>query len=206
MEDYTSNEEQEDYTLSDPALTTFLIQPGFVEPYTGEKSKFVDPQESFAEILSSTREQLMFLWNGIPIPLDYPVTIASHLSLILDFLEPLVQSPPQSAALKITTSFGKFDISAAPRDEDRLLLRIVMKDTQYALEIALNGMELIVIERSVFLSEWKLLLQQLLEAFLRSEVKVRYISQVERLHAINQKIEYFGQLYTYLNAPLQTDL
>lgn len=201
MEDYTSNEEQQDYTLSDPALTTFIIQPGFVEPYTGEKSEFEDPQESFTEILSSTREQLMFLWNGIPVSLDYPVTVASHLSSILDFLEPLVQSPSQSTELKITTSFGKFDITAAPRDEDRLLLRISMKDSQYALQSALNDMELIVIERSVFLSEWKMLLQQLLEAFLRSGVKVRNISQVERLYAINQNIEHFGQMYDYLNPP-----
>ena len=83
--------EQPDKIIPGEDLVGFWMQPGFVEGMIADGKLFGSLEETYRHLFRRNTEYAVFLWNGIPVRLDYrtdiPVLIGGLIELWKNLLE-----------------------------------------------------------------------------------------------------------------------
>lgn len=198
MDDFTPDSElEEEYSVIGRELTTFVLQPAFVESILPEQKTLHSIAEAFRFIFRNNKEFGIFLWNGIPVKFSYE----SDLPLMIEPLIGLLSNiHSEKQVARFVTPALSFEWSVTSNDADQLTIRQTCQHVNGGYKQILNQLGIIIIHRNDFLNEWKLLLNQLVEAFDRSELQLtepRDQELLQRLRLLNTNIEGPGSLYSY---------
>jgi hypothetical protein len=166
---------------------------------------FQIPDESYDDSLKEVIEaifpyecELIFIvWNGLPVPIMYKYDLSLIINSILSLINLLLFHEDRNfsvnlACFTFSTSWH-FNLS------DGVLIitsawRIEGENKKQEYEDRLNEYNRIEIKKSDFLAEWKMLLQKIIEAIEKSNLKVDKKS-LRYLHKTEKAIPRFGRQY-----------
>lgn len=198
MEDFTRVDEieQEEYVLLGKDLATLIVQPAFVEGIVPDRKRFKTIPDAFRFIFRNNREYGIILWNGIPVRFSY----TEDLPLMIESLIAMLENRSSGEPLRwITPNFG-LEWRVAVRADGQIRIQQQCSRIAGGYEQALSRLGMIILPETTFLNEWKLLLNQLVEAFHRSEVLLDTVegnALIGRLKVLNETVRGPGALYHY---------
>ena len=199
MEDSTSNNTEAnfpEYSIVGKELTTFILQPGFVESIIPESLSFDTIPKVYRYIFRNNKEYAIALWNGVPIRLSYQDDIPFLITELVTFLVDL-RDGATSTSLEVKTINLEFSINANC-SLDVLTLTGNFKKVAGSYEKALQSVNMLKMDIQLFLNEWKLLLDQLQIALERSKTNITSKAAkqtVQQLQLLNHSIKVKGVLY-----------
>lgn len=188
------------YTLIGTDLSGLWLQPGFVEGIAAEGKRFGTLEKAYRRIFRRNLESAVLLWNGLPVKLNYTDDLPAMVSPLIDVLWN-VQNPearPGDAYdFQSPTLRTHWHIDA---DQESVTIDSFWEEVPGHYEAALNQLGLVRMRREAFLSEWKLLLQQMLQAFEDAEAiltRQEARNQLQKLREIEANIAERGRFYRY---------
>ncbi|MEM7185445.1 MAG: hypothetical protein AAF466_02205 [Bacteroidota bacterium] len=185
-----------EYSILGPELTSLVVQVGFVEGLHEERLEFSSISDAYQHIFRNNKEYAVLLWNGVPFRLSYTEDIPFIAEDLLEMLEAIQHKKKKHHALFKTVHLDlEIDITT---QEDELTLHAAFRRVSGAYQDAYVPLSLLKISRNAFLSEWKMLLSQYVEAMKVSGSKLRSISAnntMRRLMQLEQQIPHSGRLY-----------
>lgn len=191
-----ADQEQEDYVLLGKDRATLIVQPGFVEGIVPEKRRIAAISDAYRFIFRNNREYGILLWNGIPVRFSY----TEDLPLMVEPLVQLLGRTTPNGTMNWTTPNFALSWELEKTADGQLRIRQQCDRIKGGYERALNQLGMIILPEKTFLNEWKLLLNQLVEAFDRSEVQLDSGAAkklLEQLRSLNETITGPGALYRY---------
>jgi hypothetical protein len=194
------NHTQGDYTLIGADLTGLWLQPGFVEGIVADGKRFASLEAAYRHLFRQNREYAILLWNGLPLRLSYQEDLPGMVNKIIALLDSV-----QDCHTPVRTSFrfqtvnikGRWQIEV---DSTTISIEGFWKQVPGRYEAALNQLGVIRMPRLAFLCEWKLLVQQLIQALVDGEVTLtrpEARKRLQMLHALEEKIPSRGRFYQY---------
>jgi len=190
--------EVESYSVRGEVLTTFFIQPAFVEGIVPEPINVASIAEAYRFIFRNNCEFGIISWNGIPIRFSYIHDLPLMIEPLLELLEELNAFPLSNTTCAFYTPNIQLSWQFEKTSVDTLRIKQVCTTISGKYEASLNNLGMIFINCDRFMREWKLLLVQLLEAYSRSEVilqSTKGLEQLEQLKKLNDNIKGKGWLY-----------
>jgi len=198
MDDFTPDSElEEEYSIIGRELTTFVLQPAYVESILPEQRAVHSIEEAFRFIFRNNKEFGIFLWNGIPVKFSYQTDLPLMIQPLIVLLSGITA---EKHVVRFATTALSFEWLITSNDADQLTIRQTCQHINGGYEYILNQLGMVIIHRNDFLNEWKLLLNQLVEAFDRSELQLTEHSDqklLQKLRLLNTNIEGPGSLYSY---------
>ncbi len=193
--------EEPDYTLTGKDLTGFWLQPGFVEGITADRKRFRTLENAYRHIFRNNLEYGIILWNGLPVRFSYPEDLSLMVTPLIEMLENLIE--PKSDARVFNMSFRTPNLEATWKVEsglESITIEGFWHHVTGGYEAAFNQLGMIRMPCTAFLAEWKLLLQQLVQAI--TDAKAVLIDkdardQLERLEKVEERIQSKGRFYQY---------
>ncbi|MDH5653068.1 MAG: hypothetical protein OEZ39_14525 [Gammaproteobacteria bacterium] len=188
----------EDYILLDSDLAGLSIQAGFVEGVIEENKTYTSLEKAFRHIFRNNLEYAVMLWNGIPIRLDYRQDIPEMVSELVSMLEFVnATKEDEIKVFKFLTPNIETEWQVAIQGDQ---LEVTAKWFSIVGDYAevLNQLGMIVIRRDEFMSEWKLLLEQFIQAITDSGAiltRDKAINELASIKDINHAIPCRGRLY-----------
>ncbi len=203
MENFMSNniEEIHEYSIVGQDLTTLIIQPGFVEGVVKDERSFKSIEKAFQYIFRNNKEYCIVLWNGIPFKMNYTEDIPKLIMPLVKMLK-LCFSKKKNDVETINFKTDALDFSLQfSLNVDKMItikgdFNKVYGDHQHVL----NTLGLIRISVKDFLSEWKLLIEQLIQAFDDSNIRLHNKSDrkiINDLTELNNLIPFRAIRYRY---------
>jgi hypothetical protein len=177
----------------------FRLQAGFVEGVIEEGLKFNSLTEAYQSIFRNNKEFCLICWNSIPFALSYPQDISYIIRSICDTLEYVLFSTNEIVVISFLSPQTSFNWQLT-KSESKTIIRARFIKVIGGHEEALNAVSNLEIKSSLFLAEWKLLIEQLLVSFDASRAKVvtkHDIDLVQRLRRINKHIPNRALRYQY---------
>ena len=177
------------------------LQVGFLDKIRPEERNFADLREAFQFILKRNKEYAVLLWNGVPLRLSYVWDIPFMIEQIIIFLDKLVDTENQDIEPNHHCVFQTKNIKCdwyMEWNAEFLQINSQWEKIPGNYQSALNAIAQIKMMKTDFISEWKILLEQLIRAFQDSGAKLYDPDQVARfdmLIRINQVIERRGRYY-----------
>lgn len=185
-------------------LGHMTLQPAFVEGILADRKRFPTLEAAYRHIFRGNLECGILLWSGVPVRIGYREDLPAMVGVLIVLLD-WVRAAPEVGSAEF-----HFD---APRVETRW--RVEVRDETVAIQSewrrvpgdyaeALARLGTIWMPRDDFLSEWKLLLEQLVRAFADAEAEVtgaeagRRMRTLQRLEAA---IPTRGRYYHYPEVP-----
>lgn len=198
MEDSTPDNTEAnfpEYSILGPELTTFVLQVGFVEGIIEDFRDFSNLKEAYQHIFRNNKEYAVLLWNGVPIRLSYSEDVPYMLEDLIVFLE-AIQNNSKNTSLQVMTENNQWRLKASLEDND-LTIQSNFSHLTGNYQDALIPVSLLKIKGDQFLSEWKLLLAQLVTALDRSGCRLSKNDKkmVKRLQNLHNSIHSSGILY-----------
>jgi len=199
MEDSTQPEASAhfpEYNILGAELTTFVLQPGFVEGIETEPLSFSNLVDAYRHLFRNNKEYAVLLWNGIPIRLSYHEDIPYGVEGLIEFLERLIAGKNEASLL-----FKSENLEAtirANQDGKNLTLELSCNKVSGNYQAALSPVSLLKIERDAFLGEWKIVIDQLTRSMIQSGYSLSSVNDnkiIKRLIAFNDRISQRGMLY-----------
>ncbi|RZS92496.1 hypothetical protein [Aquimarina brevivitae] len=174
-----------DYTIVGKDLTTFILQPGYVEGVEKLEKTFPDIKTMYSSIFKNTKEYCVVLWNGIPFRWSYTEDLPDLVANIIEILNQIIVNNTEQwhSELKSKTFEALWSFSTK---DSMLSIKSSFIRVDGGHQNALNSLSVIKINREHFIAEWKLLIEQLLQSFLASEQIVSGSEAEECLHNIKQ--------------------
>lgn len=175
---------------------TFKIQVGTpIAKYSKRKEYSFD--EALQNIFLLHTENVIIYWNYCCIPLDYKYTISDIFNDILTMLESLTN---QEEGEKVVTFFENSFHTKWLMTWDKNNLTIIaewysVSGAEEMLNI-LTQRNKIIINKSLFISEWKMLLSTVKNNLLKYYLHARVINGFDKLISIEKKIKNKGCFYT----------
>ena len=203
MDDFTHADNQQQQTVAIPAgkEAVFVMQPGFVEGILPEEKHVAAIEEAFRFIFRDTREYGIITWNGIPVRFSYTEDLPFMIKPVLKLLSELQQETgTKDRSMTINTSNLNLQWEITQTPTQQLTIRQICTRITGNYQAALNEQNTITIPTAEFLSEWKLLLAQLEEAWQRSGLSLAVPEEhdvLNRLEQLNRHITRRGTLYNY---------
>ena len=200
MEDSIPDNTEENfpgYSILGVELTTFILQAGFVEGIIADSKEFPNLTKAYQHIFRNNKEYTILLWNGIPIRLSYTEDIPYLVEELIEFLE-AIQNNSENASFRVATKNNQWQLDATIEHDD-LTVKSNFSHLSGNYQHAFEPLSLLKMETSKFLSEWKILLEQLVTALERSGCKLtsqKGEQSLERLRSLNNRIHKTGVLYT----------
>ncbi len=203
MENFMSNniEEIHEYSIVGQDLTTLIIQPGFVEGVVKDERSFKSIEKAFQYIFRNNKEYCIVLWNGIPFKMNYTEDIPKLIIPLVKMLK-LCFSKNKNDVERIDFKSDQIDFSLQFSFSTDQIIAIkgdfnkVYGDHQHVL----NTLGLVRISVKDFLSEWKLLIEQLIQAFDDSNIRLSNKSDREIINEVmelNSLIPFRAIRYRY---------
>jgi hypothetical protein len=176
------------------------LQPGFVEGIVHDKRSFGTIESAYRHIFRNNRELAILLWNNIPVALNYREDLpamAEALTAMLRNLQKTPIAPPQ----QIFLSGSDVEATWTVRSESGIVsVNAAWFRVPGGYEQALNDTGVIWMARDEFLSEWKLLFEQLTRAVADSGAVFttrRANKQLEMMRQAVAAIAHRGRFYRY---------
>jgi hypothetical protein len=194
------NKMQEDYTLLGTDITSLWLQPGFVEGIVADRKHFATLTEAYRHIFRRNLEYAILLWNGLPVRLSYQDDLAvmvSNLIAMLHAVQRLEATPRTSYEFQTPNLHTLCQVEADP---ETVTIEGFWQHVPGRYEAALNQLGMIRMPRMAFLCEWKLLLQQFMQAIDDAEVvltKSAARKQLQMLRRLEASIPSRGRFYQY---------
>ena len=189
-----------DYTLLGSDLTGFRLQPGFVEGVITDHKRFSTLEQAYRHIFRRNLEFAIVLWNGLPVRLSYPQDLpgmAGTLIAMLSAVQGSVPPPGQTFSIHTPNLRGVWQIES---EAETVALEGFWEQVPGHYEVALNRLGLVRMARLDFLCEWKLLLQQLIQAVTDAEAIItstEAFDQFQALQRLEASIPSRGRFYRY---------
>jgi len=172
-------------------IIPFRLQAGYVvgieEAYISHNSL----ESLFGDIFSQTKEYCVLTWNGIPFLLHYTQDIPAYITPLAQLLHDVYEKQASEKTYEFHSNTCMFSLTVGIVEND-LILTANFKKVRGAVDEALNAAAKIQMNRILFLYEWKLLLEQILEGFDQSkrELKDHKGKQIiAMIRNINDQIE-----------------
>ena len=187
-------------TLVENDQVGLWLQPGFVEGVAEENKMFDSLDEALRHIFQYNLESAILIWNAVPVPLDYPDDIPVLIVPLVQLLDTLQQyNEIHDYELKIFSKHLSFNWYIDATEE---LISICAEWHRLPGEYqdALNCFSTMSYDRTLFLCEWKLLLQQCIQAIENAGAKFRGHEAkklYEQLCKVESKIPSRGRFYQY---------
>ncbi|MEM7084567.1 MAG: hypothetical protein AAF489_00200 [Bacteroidota bacterium] len=199
MEDSTTDNLEgnfPEYSILGPELTTFVLQVGFVEGIEMDSQAFSNLTDACQHIFRNNKEYAIILWNGIPIRLSYVEDIPFMVEGLIAFLR-RIQNNSKKAQYELATANLQWQWIAT-QENDVLTITSNFVHLKGNYENALEPLSLLKAEVGAFISEWKLLLQQLVTAIEHSDCKLsskKSRQALKHLQILNEGVINRGRLY-----------
>jgi len=185
-----------EYSILGMELTTFILQAGFVEGIIADSKDFPNLTKAYQHIFRNNKEYAIILWNGIPIRLSYTEDIPYLVEELIEFLE-TIQNNSKNASFQVATENNQWQLDTTIENGD-LTIKSNFSHLSGNYQHAFEPLSLLKMEASQFLSEWKILLEQLVTALERSGCKLtsqKGEQSLNRLQSLNISIHKTGVLY-----------
>lgn len=193
-------EEQPDRTVLGEELTTFLLQPGFVEGITETRKRYYSIEEAYKDIFQYNKEYAIILWCGIPVRLSYTEDVPSIAEDVINMLSLLIkENVDNSASVIFETSNLNVEWNLI-WGREFIEIKSEWKKITGGYEDALNLLHSVKMPKQDFLCEWKLLLEQLARALQDAEANIRNKKAMRVLKDLNDLIALIpkrGKFYRY---------
>jgi len=184
--------------VADPEIfSTFMIQPGFVEGIEKENKAYHTLTDAFADIFRRNKEFMVMSWNSFPIRFDYKSDVPALITPWIEMLSKLSNENlgNHSVLLKSDNFEATWYLSW---DFNRVIISASWNKIPGNYETVLNQFDSVKMHRSEFLYEWKILLQQCLQAFKDSGCTLTQQDDnalIKKLEAVEKRIESGGRFY-----------
>lgn len=173
----------------------FAIQTGNpIANYSKLKEyTFKDAAENI--FILNTENAIMY-WNGICIPLDYKYTIGDILNSILEMLESLLDNDEGDKRILF---FESNFLTTWQLSWNKNQLTIIsywnsVPNAKVIVDI-LEKNNKIIIDKSLFIAEWKVLLITFKNNLLKFYAHAKEVEGFDKLESIEQRIKHKGCLY-----------
>ncbi|MCP4287756.1 MAG: hypothetical protein GY792_25515 [Gammaproteobacteria bacterium] len=196
------NNTQGDYTLIGTDLTGLWLQPGFVEGIVAERKRFATLVKAYGHIFRRNLEYAILLWNGLPIRFSYQDDLPAMVSNLIVMLH-AVQHP--EATFGTSYVFQTLNLQTLWQleiDQKIVTIEGFWQQVPGHYEAALNQLGMIRMPRLAFLCEWKLLLQQFIQAIADAEAvltRSEARNQLQTLYSLEANIPSRGRFYQHLD-------
>ena len=177
------------------------VQPAFVEGIEQDHKRFADLASAYRHIFRKNMEWGVLLWSGVPVRISYRDDLPLLLETLIDLLR-FVHRPGGRARAEF--QFDTPNLETVWRVEhagEQLEIQGCWQRVRGGYEAALNAFESVSMRREDFLSEWKLLLEQVLRAFADAAAQVTRAEarqQVQVLRDLEAEIPTRGRFYRYI--------
>lgn len=176
------------------------LQPGFVEGVQEDKQTFDSLYAALHHIFQHNLESAILLWNAVPVSMDYtddiPVIIVPLVCLLNEIQENEQVSDYDFKIFSKHLSFNWY-IDAT---EDQISICAEWHRVPGDSQDALNFFSTMTYDRKQFLGEWKLLLEQCIQAIKNAGAKFHgqeAKKAFKQLCEVESKIPMRGRFYQY---------
>ena len=195
-----SNSDIEDCSMLDTELSSFYIQPGFVEGILPDAQTFSTLSEAFQHIFRHNKEYCILSWNGIPIKLSYSEDFPFLIKNLIDLLKEVVDNQEYRDR--------RYDLNSVNMDcqwyvsiknNKTMTIHLKMNRIKGNYQASLNALSLLSIDKEGFLAEWKFVFEQFTLAMSNSGASMRSKEgkeSIDTLNYINNTIKERGKLYS----------
>lgn len=163
-----------------------------VESFVGKQVKYL--YQAIETIFYDNTEEAHFLWNLIPIRMNYKYDLPVLIDDIPSLLDVLLNSDKGSYQVQWgSNSFrAKWELEWV---DGQLIIASHWDSVAGAYEDLLNSRSQIVIKQDTFLYEWKALLKKVIEAINISGIQVTNQEELELIYRLESAIARFGYRY-----------
>ena len=194
------NNTQADYTLIGADLTGLWLQPGFVEGIVADHKRFATLASAYQHIFRGNLEYAVLLWNGLPVRLSYPEDLPLMVAPLIAMLDALQRQQVVNRTgydFRTAHLHAQWQIETNP---ESVTIAGQWHQVSGDYQAALNQLGMVRMNRLAFLREWKLLLQQLCQAFADAEAVLtepEARAQLQTLRDLETSIPTRGRFYQY---------
>jgi len=178
----------------------FYLQAGFVEGIIENETSFATLEDAYLSILQNTKEYCIIEWNGIPFILNYKTDIPYFIKSISNLLDAVISNTSKTVQFIAPNTIFSCTITQATNNQ--LKLNAIFDKVNGGHEKTLTESPKIIVDKTMFLAEWKLLLEQIEKAFLDSKSTITSkedITIFNTLIDINKHIPNRANRYLYKN-------
>lgn len=182
-------------------MTSFHIQVAFVEDAVLSSKVYDTFQDAAAELFLATKEKGFILWNTIPISFDYREDLPIILEKIRSVLWEIYYA--ERGDLLYTVKTANLDFGWRIQwDKDDFQMDSVWRKVNGGLEacVGSDALRKISCSKEAFLSEWKMLLLQVVQA-VRSKgltfVDIESQDFIFQIESLLESIEHKGLFYAF---------
>ncbi len=189
-----------DYILIGTNLTGIWLQPGFVEGIEADGKRFSSLAEAYRYVFRGNLEYAIMLWNGLPVRFSYRDDLSNMVDNLIDMLSHMQHPVGESVVLyEIRTPHLQYRWRMGI-DSEIVTIEGFWQRVPGGYESALNQLGMIRMPRLAFLCEWKLLLQQFIQAIsdagaVLTQLEAR--NQLQSLEILEAQIPSRGRFYQY---------
>ena len=175
MANYMSDnktEEIHEYSIIGKDLTTFILQPGFVEGVIRQNKIFSQIENLYEEVFKNTKEFCVITWNGIPFRWSYINDLPYLIDSVIEVIRQIITDKKQHWQVDLKSKTFEA-IWSFKYDRDIITIQSHFTKVDGGHQNALNTLSVLRIKKETFLSEWKLLIEQILQSLIQSENKIK---------------------------------
>lgn len=202
MASYIRSDSQGEFVenINDEIATAFCVQVGFVEGILVSRKSFPSVCEMYKKLFAQNKEYAILLWYGIPVRLSYQGDIPFLIKEILSLLKFVITSKlGENHQVELVTDHivAKWELKCKGED---LEISADWHKVDGNYTTILNNLGLLVINKTNFLNEWKVLILQLLQAFLDSKASLKNSEDkltIQEMIEIENQIQDVGKLYNH---------
>ena len=195
-----NNSDIEDYSILDKELSSFYIQPGFVEGIFADAQKFSNLSEAFQHIFRHNKESCILSWNGIPIKLSYSEDFPFLVKNIIALLKEVIDNQEYSDRRYDLNSVNiDCEWYVSLKNNKTMTIQLKMNRIKGNYQASLNALSLLSMDKEDFLAEWKFVFEQFTLAMSNSGASMRSKEgkeSIDFLNYINNAIKERGKLYS----------
>ena len=187
-------------TVIDAELGVLTVQPAFVEAVERDGKRFSSLEAAFAHVFRNNLEWGIVLWSDVPVRISYRDDLPVMLNPLLDLLVYASGMEKQGHTSFHFETPNLHTTWSAEISGEMIGISAGWRHLNGGYESALNQVPMIWMSVRDFLCEWKLLLQQLLQAFDDSGARLTRRdarNRFEMMQRIEAGIPARGRFYKY---------
>lgn len=186
--------------IPDPEIiNSFHLQVAFVEPIELQQKVYTDLQSGFKDVFSGNKENGFLIWNGIPVSFSYGVDLPD----LLEKWVTTIDTINQQDSGELTEEFSCPSFTSTWQitwNEKFINIKSQWEKIVGGYESALNDTRIseLLVLKSDFLAEWKMLFKQSYQAFKASNISIHRDEDrliMKKLKKLVHKLPGFGKFY-----------
>ena len=172
----------------------FKIQACNPRTQTPTDRRVEDLAAAIQAIFAADTEDAFLLWNGVPVRLSYKYDLSVLIDDLLPLLAELLDTP--AGARQVYWASNTFQAEwAVAWTVDQVRITTTWDSVAGGYEEVLNQRNVLEVERTVFLREWRALLRKIVDRVYRANLEIADHSSIELLRKIEAALPTAGSLY-----------